>query len=107
MLCNNCFCVVPVVLQEIMRNQYELFMALAAQVGALHEHVSDLREQYLRLRPNEPNFFVEAERRAAANTLRSKHFLIHVYITVCASRARVRPARAISPCATERAQSGS
>ncbi len=66
-----------------MRNQYELFMALAAQVGALHEHVSDLREQYLRLRPNEPNFFVEAERRAAANTLRSKFFLYPYFLLLC------------------------
>jgi hypothetical protein len=63
---SSCLFIVPV-LQDIMRNQYELFLNLAAQVATLHEKLEELKEAYLNFRrkyfSDISNPFQEAELR--------------------------------------------
>ncbi|KNC49720.1 uncharacterized protein AMSG_05987 [Thecamonas trahens ATCC 50062] len=71
----------PQMLKEIMRNQHEFFMAVAAQVAALHEAMDTQRESYLqwcRSRQDYSNPFDEADERERRRVAEAERKLLKV-----------------------------
>lgn len=70
----------PSALQEVMKNQHQFFLALAAHASQLHERANELRQEYLELRKKYFNDNSDPFKEPKPQTLRKDFFFYCIWV---------------------------